>query len=105
MSLTNFYLPVALAAARAAFFALTISAISLYRFMQSFLLLFGKQSEIFSHRSAPIAAGYVLRACSSNFCSSALHGARFTPCTSAALSVLTEASASSTCSNVKNVIF
>ena len=74
-----YHLPEALAAASAAFLALTISAISLYLFIQSFLLLLGKQSEIFSHRSVPNDAGYVFSACSSNFCSSALHGARFTP--------------------------
>ena len=89
-------MPPALAAARAAFFALISNAISLYLFMQSFLLLFGKQSEIFSHLSVPNEAGYVFKACSNNFCSSELHGVRLTPCTSAADSVLTEASASST---------
>ena len=97
-SISNeYYLLGTFAAACAAFLALTISAISLYLFMQSFLLLFGRQADIFSHLSLPKDAGYVLSACSRSFCSSVLHGATFKPWTSAAVSVRTEASTTSTC--------
>ena len=63
------------AAAWAAFLARINSANSLYRLIQSFLLLSGTQLAILSHRSAPTEAGYVFNACSNNFCSSFVHGA------------------------------
>ena len=51
---------------------------TLYLFIQSFLLLEGTASDILSHLSG-VLAGYVLRACSSNFCSSVVQGAGFVP--------------------------
>ena len=99
-SLQLYYLPAFAAAACAAFFALTSSAISLYRFIQSFLLLFGMQLAILSHLSLPMEAGKVFRACSSSFCSSVVHGVTFSPWASAAVSVRIEASTSSTFSTI-----
>ena len=75
------------AAAIAAFFALMISASSLYLFMQSFFDLFGTASATLSHLSG-VEAGKVLSACSSSFCSSVDQGEVFSPASSAGESSL-----------------
>ncbi len=54
------------------------TVVTLYRFMQSFLLREGRVSAILSQRSG-VLAGYVLRDCSRIFCSSADHGAGLVP--------------------------
>ena len=51
---------------------------TLYRFMQSFFDRQGIHSAILSQRSGSLA-GYVRIACSSSFCSSAVHGAGLLP--------------------------
>ena len=72
----NFY---GFALAVAFFLAWITSTNSLYLTIQSFLLLDGKQSAIFSQRSAKVP-GYVFKACSKVFCSWTDHGAGFEPC-------------------------
>ena len=62
---------------------------TLYLFMQSFLLLDGTASAIFSHLSA-VLAGKVFSACSNNFCSSLVQGAGLVPVSRICCSAIAE---------------